>query len=900
MTYTSARSFARTTLFTLLIILCTALCDTRATAQTVTFSGRQEATNGVYQTAADFNNDGKLDLAVVGLDLEVLLGTGDGTFQSAGKYPLAVGFTGTPQSIVKGDFNNDAKLDLAVSLNAPNQIAVLLSNGDGTFAQATKFSTNSGGTPTALVTADFNRDGRLDLMTTDEVDCSSGCVVTRTVRLFTGNGDGTFAPPQPIEVGPGPTKLAVGDFNRDGFVDVSVTAMAGKVFTLLGLGDGTFRQLPPIVIHQFTVNTDVAVGDFNGDTIQDLAVAVDADSSTAILLGIGDGTFGAPALIVDARQQRQSTLTLGDINRDGRQDIVLGHSFCCEGGLDLSVFGILYGNGDGTFQPVARYIVPANGRVGLSGRNPLVADLNGDSKPDVVVGYTSNMGGSTNGTLVAMNTTGVAPARLALGTMSLTPTSVVGGTSTQANITLAPGAVAPTGLTTFTVTSSNPAVVFVPSNSTTLPLGIVGGMTNLRFIINTTQVTTPQTVTITANNKSLGRRSVTLQVTPPTEPSAVGALALQPASIFGGDDTTGVVTLATGYVAPAGGAFVTLFNDNSALVSMPPSVTIPAGQTNASFPMQTTTTGTTTPVNVSASYGGVTKSAVLTINAPSQPVPIASVTLTPQTIVGGNNQAVQALITLAANAPAEGATIMLTSSRPDVVTLPRSTRIFSSTQNSVLVNFIAAPVSAPTQVTITATFGNSTQSALLTVTPPATTAPVLSALTLNPASVAGGSTAQGTVTLSAAASLSTTVTLASSSAPIVTVPTSVTVPAGATSATFTVNTTSVSSTFNATISATLNGISRSATLTVTPAGDTVNIQRAEYTASNRTLRVEATSTRTNATLQAFVTASGQLIGTLTNNGGGKYSGQLNSATNPQNITVRSSFGGAATSAVTLK
>jgi hypothetical protein len=128
----------------------------------------------------------------------------------------------------------------------------------------------------------------------------------------------------------------------------------------------------------------------------------------------------------------------------------------------------------------------------------------------------------------------------------------------------------------------------------------------------------------------------------------------------------------------------------------------------------------------------------------------------------------------------------------------------------------------------------------------------------------------------------------------------VTVPAGATTASFTVNTTSISSQFSATITASLNGISRNATLTVTPAGDTVGIQRVEYTTSNRTLRVEATSTRTNATLQVFVTSSGQLIGTLTNNGGGKYGGQMTWSVNPQNITVKSNLGGSATRAVTLK
>lgn len=455
-------------------------------------------------------------------------------------------------------------------------------------------------------------------------------------------------------------------------------------------------------------------------------------------------------------------------------------------------------------------------------------------------------------------------------------------------------------MTTFTVTSSNPTVVTVPTNATTSPLGIVGGMTNLRFVVYTNTVTTTQTVTITANNKNLGSRSVTLTVTPPNAPLAIGSIQMQPAGVFGGNDASGVVTLETGYVAPVGGAFVTLTNGNPNLVSMPSSVTIPTGQTNASFPIQTNATGVTTPVNISASYGGATKSATLTVTAPTQNVPISSVTLSPSTVVGGSNLGVRVTVNLSAGAPNEGATIMLTSSNPSVVSVPRSIQIFFSGGTSVFTDVVATTVSVPTQVTITATYGGSTQSAVLTVTPPATTAPIITGLTVNPSSVAGGSSTQGTITLSAAASSATTVTLSSSSVPIVTVPASVTVPAGATSANFTVNTTSVSSTFSATITASLNGLSRTATLTVTPAGDTVAIQRAEYDSRNRNLRVEATSTRTNATLQVFVISSGQLIGTLSNNGGGRYSGQLNWSVNPQNITVRSNFGGSATRNVTLK
>jgi hypothetical protein len=91
-----------------------------------------------------------------------------------------------------------------------------------------------------------------------------------------------------------------------------------------------------------------------------------------------------------------------------------------------------------------------------------------------------------------------------------------------------------------------------------------------------------------------------------------------------------------------------------------------------------------------------------------------------------------------------------------------------------------------------------------------------------------------------------------------------------------------------------------ATPTPTPAIDTVSITRAEYDSGNRRLRVEATRTRTNATLQAFVTSTNQLIGTLSNNGGGRFRGEFSWPTNPQTITVRSNFGGQATRTVTAR
>jgi hypothetical protein len=569
----------------------------------------------------------------------------------------------------------------------------------------------------------------------------------------------------------------------------------------------------------------------------------------------------------------------------------------------------MLGNGDGTFGTISRHMVPNNGRIQLATIDPVVADFNGDGKPDVAAMFYNNVGGTTRGTIILTNTSGVAARSPALAALSASPASVVGGgTVAEVNIPLAAGAVAPSGGLTFTASNTNTSVAFLPFSQTSPPMIMAAGMTNLRFKVETKPVTTTQTVTITVRHSSLGSRSVSLTVTPPSEPLALDSLKVSTGT-YGGNDAAGEVYLNTGHVAPPGGVVVALTNDNPSLItSMPSSVTIPGGQSSGWFPVQTWTTGTTTPVNFTATYNGVTKSAVMNVHAPTQNVPVSSVTLSQPSVVGGSNQAVQAVITLAANAPSEGATIMLTSSRPDIVPLPRSTRIFFSTQNTAYVNFIANPVSTPTEVTITAYFGDSAKSAVVTVMPPAQNAPVLSSLTLSPASVTGGGTSRGTITLTAAAPAGgAVVTLNSSNTAAATVPASVTVAAGAASATFNVTTKTVTSSVSVTISAAFGGVTRSAALTVAaqsspppPAADTVAIQVAEYSSGNRLLRVEATSTNSSATLKVHVTSTNALIGTLRNEGGGRYRGDLSWSSNPQSVTVRSSSGGSATRSVTLK
>ncbi|MBA3914910.1 MAG: VCBS repeat-containing protein [Acidobacteriales bacterium] len=257
-------------------------------------------------TSGDVNGDGKLDLITVG---SVLLGNGDGTFQS----PLA--YSGTPdaQAVQAADVNGDGKLDV-VTANFSSTISVLLGNGNGTFQPAMVFGSDLYSVD--LTIGDFNGDGKLDVAT-------AGSEGTGYVYVLLGNGDGTFQDPQRLHVGSvSAFGIASADFNHDGILDLVVTddsdfPSTTELAFFQGKGDGTFKKEQLTDVSDFTCGYDMNVADLNGDGNLDVVVGLNF-SPSAFLLGNGDGTFQSPGKVSGG------TLTaVGSFNGDGRLDVAV-------------------------------------------------------------------------------------------------------------------------------------------------------------------------------------------------------------------------------------------------------------------------------------------------------------------------------------------------------------------------------------------------------------------------------------------------------------------------------------------------------------------------------------------------------------------------------------------------
>ncbi len=325
-----------------------------------------------YQTAlaaGDFNHDGNLDVvSIANSSLYLEFGNGDGSFQNPVQIPNSPPISYNAQLILTGDFNRDGKLDIVVP-----GIWVMLGNGDGTF-QAPQLSLSAA---SPMYTTDVNGDGQVDLVAFEPVSNYGG---SGAVAILLGNGKGAFMDSRAVPV-TSSYSLGAGvaaDFNGDGRLDLAVAEGGypnGQVSVELANRNGTFGQPIDSQIGSAAYTSSLLSADFNGDRKADLALP--ANDGFEILLGQGDGTFGTPA--DTTLSYYVSLLLAGDLNKDGKADIIAVSS----GNNSGSFFAVFLSNGDGTFTPGQQYVIYSSPNISL-------ADVNGDGNLDVVVTSSSS------------------------------------------------------------------------------------------------------------------------------------------------------------------------------------------------------------------------------------------------------------------------------------------------------------------------------------------------------------------------------------------------------------------------------------------------------------------------------------------------------------------------------
>jgi len=384
-----------------------------------------------------------------------------------------------------------------------------------------------------------------------------------------------------------------------------------------------------------------------------------------------------------------------------------------------------------------------------------------------------------------------------ISSLVLTSSSIGGGASTTTN-RVGLNYPAPPDGALIRISSSDPSIAAPPASVT----AAAGSWASPAFTITTSRVAAPVTVVITA---TYGASTVTSNLT--VTPTAVSALQLSPSAVAGGKPASVVVTL--NGPAPPGGALVTLASSNPA-GAPPANILVNAGaKSSASTPVPTTTVTAPTQVDLTASYGGISKTAALTVNPPA----LSALTIPGSSFPGGKT-ITGASVSLTAPAPPSGATVALTSSHaaatlPATVTVPAGAT--ASAPFSVTTTFVPSPVG----VTITSTFGGVTKSATITVKPPS-----ISSFTVSSLSITGGKPCTSAVVmLDGPAPDGGAIVNLTSSLAAVTPPPSVMVTAGATASTpFTIPTSPVPVAASAILTASHGGVSRTITLAVTPLG----------------------------------------------------------------------------------
>ena len=321
--------------------------------------------------AAHFTHSGNLDLALADWlsgQIVILLGNGDGTFQTPRKFPAP-----SPIELAVGDFNEDGNLDLAVvqaNGTGNGTLMLFLGDGEGGF----KFSV---GYPVGVVSgfvavADFNGDGHLDAAVSDQgVDSTPGDVI-----VFFGDGHGKLTRVAKFKMPhQQPTGIAAGDLNGDHHPDLAVTlAATGSVAVFINDGTGKFLTAVTYSAGGGEV-VDVKIADLRHDGRNDLVIA-NRSQGMVVLLNNGNGTFGEPTIYQPTffNWQPPDACAVADFNLDGILDVA-----CAPEGNNGYIF---YGRGNGKFGSGFEFNDAINHHGGFS---IAAGDFNHDGAPDLAI-----------------------------------------------------------------------------------------------------------------------------------------------------------------------------------------------------------------------------------------------------------------------------------------------------------------------------------------------------------------------------------------------------------------------------------------------------------------------------------------------------------------------------------
>ncbi|CAF4638336.1 unnamed protein product [Rotaria sp. Silwood1] len=311
---------------------------------TVTFTGPTNYPTGVGSiptsvTLADVDGDGDLDAIVSNKgtnDVGVLLGNGDGTFAAQKTYGLLA--LSAPASVTTADVDDDGDLDIIVANTGTNNIGILRNNPTGTFPanQGPRVGFLAGSAPASVTTADVDGDGDLDIIV-----ANTG---TNDIGILINNPTGTFPANQGPRVGffagSAPASVTTADVNGDGKADIIVAYKnTNNVGVLLNSGTGTFPAAP--VTYGLLANsapTSVKTADANGDGKLDIIVANSGTNNFGVILGNGDGTFAATQLTyATGTGTVPVSVVAGDIDRDGDNDVLVADSGTNQIGVFLAV-----------------------------------------------------------------------------------------------------------------------------------------------------------------------------------------------------------------------------------------------------------------------------------------------------------------------------------------------------------------------------------------------------------------------------------------------------------------------------------------------------------------------------------------------------------------------------------